>query len=86
MSSHGFELDQDKVGGFARVSRDVSAEFAAAAVSADDVVLLNDYGESFRVAMDQVNPDTVELACIEDGCVLIQDDGNSKNDVILPGM
>mmetsp|Transcript_40322 Transcript_40322/g.52799 ORF Transcript_40322/g.52799 Transcript_40322/m.52799 type:complete len:144 (+) Transcript_40322:1058-1489(+) len=36
--------------------------------------------------MDEIDPDAVELACDDDGCALIPDDGNPYNDIIVEGM
>jgi len=62
-----------------------SAELAAAAVNENEVLMYHN-GESFAADINVVDTNKVELACIDDGCVLIEDDGNFKNDIILPGM
>lgn len=56
-------------------------EIAAAAVTPYDAVIqLN--GETHVAPMDSIDPDKVELACDDTGCVLIPDDGNPHNDLI----
>ena len=58
----------------------VDPEIAAAAVSPYESVVQVD-GKSHVVDMDAIDPDKVELACNEDGCVLIPDDSNPYNDL-----
>ena len=64
-------------------------ELAAAAIDTNTVVVQHD-GKIFHAPIDQVDPSKVELACVDNdyqsGCALIKDDGNSNNDIILPGM
>ena len=62
---------------------DVGPELAAAAVSPDHVVTQKD-GVSRIVSMEDIDIDKTELACDEDGCVLIPDDGNPHNDIRPP--
>jgi len=50
-------------------------------VSSSEAVLQVD-GQSFIVPISEIDPDKVELACNDDGCALIEDDGNPHNDVI----
>ena len=72
----------EKVGGNVKVGKDVNPELAAAAIDPSTVVIQHN-GQSFFAPMDQVDLDAVELACNDDGCVLIPDDGNPHNDIIL---
>ena len=53
-----------------------------AAVSQHEAVIQVN-GDSFIVPIDKINPDKVELACNDDGCALIPDDGNPYNDVLV---
>jgi hypothetical protein len=82
-NSHG--LDLTVVGGNTFVPESVPAELAAAAYDANSAVIYHD-GESFLAPIDKISTDAVELACNDEGCVLIQDDGIAENDVIVPGM
>ena len=75
----------NEVGGFADVAPGTNPELALAAVSPTEAVVQH-MGESMIVPMDQIDPKEFELACIDDGCALIQDDGNPHNDIVLPGM
>ena len=43
-------------------------------------------GKTIIAPIEDIDVDKVELACIDDGCALIKDDGNPNNDIILPGM
>jgi len=78
-STHGFALNV--VGGNVPVSPYVNPELAAAAVSSTEAVLQHD-GQTFILPIDEIDADKVELACDDDGCVLIPDDGNPHNDLI----
>ena len=82
-NTHGIELPV--VGGNVAVGHHVDAELAAAAYDKSNVVIVHE-GEAFLAPISTVNPDVVELACSEEGCVLIKDDGNPHNDIIVPGM
>ena len=79
-NTHGIEMPI--VGGNTYVNPGTHPELAAAAFDANTAVINHD-GESFLAPMDKINPDAVELACNQDGCVLIKDDGNPLNDVIV---
>ena len=78
MSSHGIDLPV--VGGNTYVAPGTHPELAAAAVDPHNVVL-NVGGESIVAPMSQVDTDKVELACNQEGCALILDDGNAYNDI-----
>lgn len=80
ISSHGMELNM--VGGHADVASGTAQELAAAAVSSTEAVIQHD-GQSFVAPIDQIDPDAVELACNDEGCALIPDDGNPYNDIVL---
>lgn len=82
MSSHGYALNV--VGGNVQVSPDVHPEIAAAAVSQTEAVIQYN-GESIIAPISHIDPSKVELACNDDGCVLIPDDGNPENDIIMSG-
>ena len=84
LSSHGIKLQQ--TGGYAPTDSSVNPELAAAAVSATEAIIQTPDGKSVIAPISQINPDAVELACDDTGCVLIADDGNPNNDVIVPGM
>ena len=75
-------MELNMVGGHAEVAPGTNAELAAAAVSATEAVIQHD-GQSFVAPIDQIDPDAVELACNDDGCALIPDDGNPYNDIIV---
>ena len=78
-SSH--EIDLNVVGGHVQAhSAHVEPEIAAASVSPTESVIQVD-GKSFKVDMDSIDKDKVELACNEEGCALIPDDGNPYNDI-----
>ena len=38
-------------------------------------------GNAYLAPMDAIDPTSVELACNNDGCALIPDDGNPANDI-----
>ena len=80
LSTHGIALNM--VGGHAEVPVGTNAELAAAAVSATEAVIQHE-GQSFVAPIDQIDPNAVELACNDDGCALIPDDGNPHNDIIV---
>ena len=82
-NSHG--LDLTVVGGNTFTPEGTDPELAAAAYDANTAVIYHD-GESFLAPMDKINSDAVELACNDDGCVLIQDDDIAENDVKVEGM
>jgi len=81
LSTHGFAL-QETAGGRVNVAPGIAAELAAAAVSPDQV-LIQKNGKTIVAPIDKIDPNTVELACDDTGCVLIADDGNSRNDINL---
>ena len=84
ISTHGIELPM--VGGNYAMGADVNAEIAAAAYNADSAVIVHE-GQTYLAPIGSIDPQAVELACIEDkGCALIKDDGNPNNDIILPNM
>ena len=83
VSSHGMELNM--VGGHADVAAGTAKELAAAAVSSTEAVIQHD-GQSFVAPIDQIDPDAVELACNDEGCALIPDDGNPYNDIVLESL
>ena len=78
LSTHGYELY--KTGGNVPVPNDVHPELAAAAVSPHDAVIQID-GKSIVAPMEHIDVTKVELACDDEGCALIPDDGNPYNDV-----
>ena len=78
-STHGFALNE--VGGNVQVAPCVDAEIAAAAVSPTEAVVQYE-GQTIIAPIMNIDADMVELACNDDGCVLIPDDGNPHNDVI----
>ena len=82
-NSHG--LDFPIVGGNVKVDNSVKPELAAAAYDKDNAVLLHE-GEAFLAPFHTINSDAVELACTDDGCALIPDDGIAHNDIYVPGM
>jgi hypothetical protein len=72
------------VGGNVKVGDHVNAEIAAAAYDQKSAVIVHN-GETFLAPIDAIDPNAVELACIDGrGCALIQDDGNPHNDIIPP--
>ncbi len=77
-SSHGIELNV--VGGNSYVAPGTDAELAAAAVDPNTVVIQHD-GQTFYEDINGVDTDKVELACNDEGCALILDDGNPYNDI-----
>ena len=81
-STHGIELLN--VGGNIEVAPSVDPELAAAAISETEAIMQAN-GQSFTAPLDQIDPSKVELACNDDGCVLIPDDGNPENDIIMSG-
>ena len=83
-STHGIVLQQ--TGGYAPTAPNTNPELAAAAVSATEAIIQTADGKSVIAPISQINPDAVELACDDTGCVLIADDGNPNNDIIVPGM
>lgn len=80
-SSHGYELNM--TGGNTHVVPGTHPELAAAAVSPTEAVIQVD-GETYIVPTNQIDPNSVELACDDDGCVLIPDDGIASNDIHVP--
>ena len=82
-NSHG--LDFPVVGGNIDVGPSVAPELAAAAYDENKAVLMHE-GEAFLAPFDAINTDAVELACNDDGCVLIPDDNNPHNDLYVHGM
>ena len=80
MSTHGYALNV--VGGNVNVGPDVHPEIAAAAVSQTEAVIQYN-GESIYAPISHIDPSMTELACNDDGCALIPDDGNPHNDVII---
>lgn len=81
-SSHGIDLPV--VGGNSYVAPGTEAELAAAAVDPKTVVL-NVNGETIFAPIDSVDTDKTELACNDEGCALILDDGNPYNDIPVSG-
>ncbi len=79
-SSHGMVLLT--VGGHVQVHPSIDPMIAAAAVTQQEAVIQFE-GESILAPIDQIDPSTVELACNEEGCCLIPNDGNPHNDIIL---
>ena len=79
-NSHG--LDFPIVGGNIQVDSSVHPEIAAAAYNDEKAVIVHE-GDAFLAPFDTINTDAVELACNEDGCALIPDDGNPHNDIHL---
>ena len=77
-NSHGINFPA--VGGKVEVDPSVHPELAAAAYTKDKAVIVND-GEAFLAPFDAIDTDAVELACNEEGCALIPDDGNPYNDI-----
>ena len=75
----------NEVGGYADVAPGTNPELAAAAISPTEAVIQH-LGKTIVVPIDRIDPDKVELACDDDGCALIKDDGNPHNDIIVPGM
>lgn len=79
-SSHGIDIKKG-ASGDVEVAPGTHPELAAAAISHDKVVLQVD-GKTIIAPMSEVDTDKVEVACDEDGCVLIPDDNNPHNDLI----
>ena len=77
-STHGIELP--KTGGHVKVSEDVDPEIASAAFDSKQAVIVHE-GNAYLAPMDAIDPTSVELACNNDGCALIPDDGNPANDI-----
>lgn len=77
-STHGFALNE--VGGNVQVAPCVDAEIAAAAVSPTEAVVQYE-GQTIIAPIMNIDTDMVELACNDDGCVLIPDDNNPYNDI-----
>ena len=80
-SSHGYALNV--TGGHVPDSElpyGTHPEIAAAAYNPEEAVLQAN-GESILVPLGAIDPSKTELACDEDGCVLIPDDGNPHNDI-----
>jgi len=82
-STHGYALHS--VGGNVEVDPSVNPELAAAAVSNNEAVLQAD-GKTYIANINEIDASKVELACNDDGCALIPDDGNPHNDVFVDGM
>ena len=80
-SSHGIELPL--TGHRDNAAPGTDAEIAEAAYDENNAVIVHD-GEAFLAPIDSINPDAVELACNEEGCALIKDDGNPANDITPP--
>ena len=59
----------------------INPELAAAAINNNEVVLQAN-GKTIIAPMNKIDLNKVELACNDDGCVLIPDDGNPNNDVM----
>ena len=78
-SSHGYELNV--TGGNTPVAPGTHPELAAAAVNPYEAVIQVN-GETIIAPMSEINPNSVELACDDTGCVLIPDDGIASNDLI----
>jgi hypothetical protein len=57
-------------------------ELAHAALDHEHVVVQVD-GDSYKVDHEDINPYAVELACDQQGCALIPDDGNPYNDIVV---
>ena len=81
-STHGIDLPL--VGGNSYVPYGTDPEIAAAAVNPHEAVIVHG-GKAFLAPIDEIDPDKVELACNDDGCALIQDDGNPYNDIVPLG-
>ena len=81
-NTHGIELPM--VGGNTYVKPGTNPEIAAAAYDEDQAVIVHK-GDAFLAPISSINPDAVELACNDEGCALIKDDGNPHNDVKTPG-
>ena len=79
-SSHGMELNVS--GGNIQVADWVDPEIAAAAVNPNEAVLQVD-GKTIIAPFSAIDPSKVELACDENGCCLIPDDGNPENDIYV---
>ena len=77
-NSHG--LDFPIVGGNVQVDPSVNPELAAAAYTENKAVIMHD-GEAYLAPFEAINADAVELACNDNGCALIPDDGNPHNDI-----
>ena len=80
-STHGIELHY--TGGDVEPANPYTdPELAAAAVSPHEAVIQVD-GYSHVVPFHEIDPDMVELACDDEGCALIPDDGYAGNDLEL---
>ena len=79
-STHGIELPQ--TGGGVKVDKNVDPEIAHAAFDKKQAVIVHE-GSAYLAPMDAIDPDAVELACNNEGCALIPDDGNPHNDITL---
>lgn len=79
-SSHGFELN--KTTGGLKNLKHVDPEIASAAINPHEAIIQID-GKTRTVPIHQIDVDKVELACDDDGCVLIPDDGNPYNDILF---
>lgn len=77
-STHGIELPE--VGGKVKVSDKIDPELAAAAYDKDQAVIVHE-GNAYLAPMDAIDTDAVELACNDEGCALVPDDGNPDNDL-----
>ena len=65
------------------VNPGTDAELAAAAITPTKALIQHN-GETIVAPMEDIDPERVELACNDDGCVLIPDDNNPYNDVTPP--
>ena len=63
-----------------KVDPSLNPELAAAAVNQDEAVIVHE-GQAFLAPINAIDPEAVELACNEEGCALIKDDGNPDNDI-----
>ena len=81
-SSHGIELPV--VGGNSYVDPGTPNILAAAAIDPNTVVINVD-GETYLHDMQNVDVRSLELACNDEGCALIPDDGNPYNDILVEG-
>lgn len=78
-SSHGFELN--KTTGGLKNLKHVDPEIAKAAINPHEAIIQID-GKTRTIPISEIDVDKVELACNDDGCVLIPDDGNPYNDIL----
>lgn len=74
------ETDLAQIGGQVRVAPGIHPELAAAAYNHESALIMHE-GQAYLAPFDSIDPDMVELVCIDGGCALVPEDSDPSNDI-----